>query len=314
MEITRAEMAEKLKHIRQARIYFHKKPDGDAVGAAYGLALGLQAHGIPCELRCSDPVPAAYRWMTDQVPTCALEQPTEIAVDTAAPGRLGRYKDQPMDLCIDHHEGNTIQAAYKYVVPEASSCSELIFWLLRDMGTVITPEIASLLYTGLVTDTSSFRSRSTNAASLKAAAELAACGAPVAHLARQYTLYKTPQRMEIERVLTNSFHYTCGGRILGCFFSYPDMVRIHTNDSELEGLNVIVEQVEGVEIGIVVRETAPNHCRVSVRTGGAYDAAAICAYLGGGGHAHAAGCELEGKPADVLTRVEAVCAQQITVV
>ena len=219
MEITRAEMAEKLKHIRQARIYFHKKPDGDAVGAAYGLALGLQAHGIPCELRCSDPVPAAYRWMTDQVPTCALEQPTEIAVDTAAPGRLGRYKDQPIDLCIDHHEGNTIQAAFKYVVPEASSCSELIFWLLRDMGTVITPEIASLLYTGLVTDTSSFRSRSTNTASLQAAAELAACGAPVAHLARQYTLYKTPQRMEIERILTNSFHYTCGGRILGCFFS-----------------------------------------------------------------------------------------------
>ena len=314
MEITRAEMAEKLKHIRQARIYFHKKPDGDAVGAAYGLALGLQAHGIPCELRCSDPVPAAYRWMTDQVPTCALEQPTEIAVDTAAPGRLGRYKDQPIDLCIDHHEGNTIQAAYKYVVPEASSCSELVFWLLRDMGTVITPEIASLRYTGLVTDTSAFRSRSTNAASLQAAAELASCGAPVARLARQYTLYKTPQRMEIERVLTNSFHYTCGGRILGCFFSYPDMVRIHTNDSELEGLNVIVEQVEGVEIGIVVRETAPNHCRVSVRTGSAYDAAAICARLGGGGHAHAAGCELEGKPADVLTRVEAVCAQQITVV
>lgn len=130
-------------------------------------------------------------------------------------------------------------------------------------------------------------------------------------VSRQYTLYKTPQRMEIERVLANSFHYTCGGRILGCFFSYADMVRIHTNDSELEGLNVIVEQVEGVEIGIVVRETAPNHCRVSVRTGGAYDAAAICAHLGGGGHAHAAGCELEGKPADVLTRVEAVCAQQM---
>ena len=128
---------------------------------------------------------------------------------------------------------------------------------------------------------------------------------------RQYILYKTPQRMEIERILTNSFHYTCGGRILGCFFSYADMVRIHTNDAELEGLNVIVEQVEGVEIGIVVRETAPNHCRVSVRTGSAYDAAAICAYLGGGGHTHAAGCELEGRPADVLTQVEAVCAQQM---
>lgn len=192
MEITRAEMAEKLKHIRQARIYFHKKPDGDAVGAAYGLALGLQAHGIPCELRCSDPVPAAYRWMTDQVPTCALEQPTEIAVDTAAPGRLGRYKDQPIDLCIDHHEGNTIQAAYKYVVPEASSCSELVFWLLRDMGTVITPEIASLLYTGLVTDTSAFRSRSTNAASLKAAAELASCGAPVARLPAVHPVQNAP--------------------------------------------------------------------------------------------------------------------------
>ena len=134
MEITRAEMAEKLKQIRQARIYFHKKPDGDAVGAAYGLALGLQARGIPCELRCSDPVPAAYRWMTDQVPARELDQAAEIVVDTAAPGRLGRYKDQPMDLCIDHHEGNTIQAAYKYVVPEASSCSELVFWLLRDMG------------------------------------------------------------------------------------------------------------------------------------------------------------------------------------
>ena len=309
MNVDLKTMASQLKTIKQARIYFHKKPDGDAVGAAYGLALGLQAAGAVCEVLCSDPVPATYRFMADRVPVQRLEQATVIAVDTATPGRLGKYKEERIDLCIDHHENNTIEALFKYVEENASSCSEIIFKLLREMGVEITAEIASLLYTGLVTDTSSFRTLSTNAASLQAAAELAACGAPVAEIARLHCLYKTRQRLEIERVLANSFQYVCAGHILGCYFSHADMTRIGTDDSQLEGLNIIVEQVEGVEIGIVVRETIPGHCRISVRTCPKYNAAEICAVFGGGGHANAAGCELDGMPADVLKQVEEVCAR-----
>ena len=66
MNVDLKTMASQLKTIKQARIYFHKKPDGDAVGAAYGLAVGLQAAGAVCEVLCSDPVPATYRFMAER--------------------------------------------------------------------------------------------------------------------------------------------------------------------------------------------------------------------------------------------------------
>lgn len=304
MDITLQEMARKLRDYPAYRIYYHKSPDGDAVMSAYALALALQGIGIPCEPKCCDPIPKAYLDLVNPIHCGCLKQYTAIAVDSASADRLGDYSNEKITLCIDHHE-NKMEAEFRYVVPEASSCAELIYKLLLEMGLPITTQIANLLYTGLVTDTQCFRTYSTNQASLETAAELARQGADIVAIARRYTLEKTPERIAIEQVLLNSFHYTCNGRILGCMFAYEDMLRTGADDSELEGLNLIVDQVRGPEIGIIVRETHPGHCRVSIRSYiNDLNAAKICEQFGGGGHADRAGFEKEIEPKQALELVE----------
>ena len=310
MNITLHEMARKMREHNAYRIIYHKSPDGDAVMSAYALAAALQSIGKVCEPVCCDPIPKEYLDMIADFRFTPVDHYTAIAVDSADNKRLGIYEKEKITLCVDHHE-NRMVADYKYVVPEASSCCELIYRLVLEMGIVITSKLAELLYTGLVTDTLCFRTYSTNAASLKAAAELAEYGVNIVAIARRFALEKTPERIAIERILLDSFHYTCDSRILGCMVTHDDLARIGAVDSRLEGLNLIVDQVQGPEIGIVVRETQPGHCRVSVRTYAGLNAAEICASFGGGGHADRAGGEIEASPAEALKKAEAAAAAYI---
>ena len=304
-------IAAEMKKVRAANIYYHKSPDGDAIGSAHALALGLRSLGAKCRLYCVDPIPQKYRFLTDKVEQEELEDPVLISVDSASPSRLGKYGDQQFDFCIDHHENNSIPADCKYVDDRSSSCAEIIYRLLVEMDVKITNQMADLLYVGLITDTSCFRTESTNSGSLRTAAELAECGADIVNLGKRFCLKKSPARIQIESILMDNFHYTCNGKVLGCFFSYDDLIRVGTTDSELEGLNGVIDQVEGIDIGIVIRETKPGKCRISVRTAAPYNAAKICTEFGGAGHADRAGGNLDGKPKEVLALVEEICRRQI---
>lgn len=308
------EIAAFLKEKKEFIIYYHQRPDGDAVGAAYGLALGLRSLGGKCALRCSDPVPQRYAWLVEGIESDAVDERAEtaaaVAVDSSAPSRLGRFSDAKVDAVIDHHEDNSFPAETGFVVPTASSCCELVLRVLREMGAEITPRAASLLFNGLVTDTDCFRSRRTTAESFAAAAELAQLGADTKEITGRYAV-KSPQRMEIERRLCESFRYTCGGRVLGAVLTTEDYRAAGIADSELDGLNALVEQVEGVEMGAIVRELRQGFCRLSLRTAAGYRADRICARFGGGGHEGAAGAEIEGEPHEVLARVEAACAEEL---
>ena len=301
--------AEELKKVREANIYYHKSPDGDAIGSAHALALGLQALGVRCQLFCVDPIPQKYLFLTTKIKQKKTEHPVLISVDSQSPSRLGKYGDLQFDFCVDHHENNSIPALNKYVDDQSSSCAEIIYKLLNAMGVAITNQIADLLYVGLITDTSCFRTESTNSESLRTGAQLAECGADIVNLGKTFCLKKSPARIQIESILMNSFHYTCDGKVLGCFFSYDDLVQVGTSDSELEGLNGVIDQVEGIDIGIVIRETKPRKCRISVRTIAPYNAAEICAKFGGAGHADRAGGNMDGKPQDVMAFVEETCKQ-----
>ena len=310
MEISMQEMAKKLREYPSYKIFYHKSPDGDAVMSAYSLAIALQSTGIPCEPVCCDPIPDAYADLVGELSFPHLDDYTAIAVDSSDAKRLGRYAEETITLCIDHHT-NTMAASYKYVAPEASSCSELIYMLICEMGIAVTHQLANFLYTGLITDTQCFRTVSTNSASLETAVSLAHAGADIVKIARQFALEKTQERIAIEQVLLNSFHYTCDRKVLGSMFTFDDMQRIGVDDSNLEGLNLIVDQVRGLDIGIVVRETKPGHCRISVRTYSGLNAAEICGMFGGGGHADRAGGEIEESPDNALRIVEEIAANYL---
>lgn len=298
MDITIKEMSEKLKKFSKYRIVYHIRPDGDCIGSAYALCLALQAIGKKCEVVGTHPVPSQHHSMTNRVVMDKVENPVYIAVDSASPQRVGIYLNQHFTFCIDHHHNTFEDVDYRYVETDCGACSEIIFKLIKEMKVSITTQIADFLYMAIITDTMSFRTSDTRVQTFEIATELARLGADTYHISRQFMFLKSKGRLEVERSLRNSFHFSCGDRVLTGIIMLSDLEDAGVLDSELEGINSLVDEVEGVKLGITIRELPDGRIRCSVRTSGDLSADEFCKIHGGGGHFHAACCELK---CDVIT-------------
>ena len=307
MNLSIGEMAEKLKEYQEFRIIYHIRPDGDCMGSAYALALALKALGAKCEVAGQDPVPGLHREMTEKVEMDVLGDPVYVSVDTATPARAGKYSGEHFTFCIDHHRDNSVQADYKYVEEDCGACAEIILKLIKAMGVSVTKEMADFPYTALVMDTMCFRTTATSVQSFETAAELKRLGADVYRIGRRTMYIKTPQRIQIEQRLRDSFHYASDGKLITGVLTLKDLQEVGILDSELEGINSLAEQVMGLKIGVTVRELPDGRSRCSVRTSEEVDASEICRLLGGGGHKHAACCELDCSPEKARKVMEEHC-------
>ena len=161
------------------------------------------------------------------------------------------------------------------------------------MGTKITPHIASCLYLGMVTDTGCFRFSNTTPRTLRFAAELMEKGANAAHINRVMFEIKSRERIAMERLVIENMEFFFNGKCAVLTVT-EDMINSTGCDrADLDGITAISRQVEGVFIGVTVKEQADGSFKVSVRTNEPYNAQAICAEFGGGGHIRAAGCSFK---------------------
>lgn len=309
MLVSIKEMAEKLLSYDEYIIVYHIRPDGDCIGSSFALALGLQSLGKKCTVAGRDPVPQIHRFMTDEVPQDKLIKPVYISVDSVSSMRTGNYADKHFTFCIDHHRNNSIEADYKYVEEDCGACSEIIFKLLNEMNVTITKQIADLLYTALVTDTRCFQTSDTSVQSFETAAALKQLGADTFNISKRNIFVKSKGRRIIEDMLRESLHFSCDGRLITGIITLDDLKTADIADSELEGINSYIEQYEEMMIGVTVRELPDGRSRCSVRTSGEISADEICAIHGGGGHYHAAVCEIDALPGDARVIIEETCKQ-----
>lgn len=293
MDITINEMAKRLHDYDEYRIVYHIRPDGDCIGTAYALCLALQAMGKKCDVVGTHPVPDQQCEMTDCVRMDAIGNPVYIAVDSASPQRVGTYADQHFTFCIDHHHNTFGDVDYRYVETDCGACSEIVFKLIKELRIPITKQIADFLYVAIMTDTMSFRTSDTRVQTFEIATELARLGADTYNIGRRFMFLKSKGRLEVERRLRNSFHFSCDDRVLTGIIMLADLEAAGVLDSELEGINSLVDEVEGVRLGVTIRELPDSRMRCSVRTSGDLSADAFCKLHGGGGHFHAACCELD---------------------
>ena len=301
------EMAVLLKKMDNYRIIYHIRPDGDCIGSAYALALSLQSIGKKCKVTGEYPVPDAHISMTSKILSDDIDGPVNIAIDSGSPDRLGIFQNEHYTFCIDHHLDNSVIADYKYIEGDAGACSEIILKLIKLMGVTVTKDIADLLYMALVTDTMCFRTYDTTQQSFLTAAEWAGYGADIAGIGRKNMFIKSKQRIALEELLKNSFHFSCDDQILTGIITLNDLKTADIKDSELEGINSFVDQVEGVKIGVTIRELPDGNTRCSMRTSGSISANEICQFFGGGGHYHAAACILEMSVYEARIIIEQVC-------
>lgn len=309
--ITVQEAAARLAAHDRIRVLTHQSPDGDTLGCAGALCLGLRALGKQAQFVCADPVPGKYQSMLAPLPVQTFDPDFVVAVDLADPQLLGTLREQyesAADLGIDHHGSNTGWTRESLVDASAAAACELIAQVLHALGVPLNRDIANCLYTGLCTDTGCFRYSNTTPRTLRLAADLMEAGADAAAINMQMFEIKTPSRLAIERMALDGLQYAYDGRVAVMRLSLDMIAASGATDSDLDGLAPIPRNIAGVDIGLTVRERAPGDYKVSVRTTESVDASALCRTLGGGGHVRAAGCRLSGSCDDVVQRLLAACA------
>lgn len=288
-------------------ILTHAYPDGDTLGSGYALALALCQRGKRARVVVTN-LPKDFTFLADYVQPQEFEAQTVVSVDIADEKLLGCNREAyegRIDLCIDHHQTNRVTAPLKYVDAGAAANCEILYRLFRFMGIDVTREIADCLYTGVSTDTGCFKYGNTTPDTLRIAADLIECGAQAPAINKVMFDTKTKKKLRLEQAIYQDIDYCCDDRCAMIAATLELQNRLGVGDDELEGLASIPRNIEGVLVGITLREKTAGEFKVSVRSDRRVNAALLCAGFGGGGHAEAAGCTLYGTLEEVKARLRA---------
>lgn len=278
-------------------ILTHANPDGDTLGSAAALCLALRSIGKKVNISNSDSIPLKYRYLTDTVPDMDFEPNYIMSVDVADTRLLGevnenKYKDK-ISLAIDHHGTNKNYAEKEYVEADSASCCEIIYELIKTMSVQITKEMADALFTGCSTDTGCFKYSNVTPRTHIIASELISLGADSARINEVMFDTKTFAQLKLQKLCLDSLELFENGKISLFTITKEMSDECGCEESDFDFIVALARQIEGVNIGITLKEKANGQFKASVRTNGDYDAALFCSYFGGGGHAKAAGCSFD---------------------
>jgi phosphoesterase RecJ-like protein len=309
--------AQRLMDADQILILCHKNPDGDTVGSGSALYHALTALGKTAAVLCSDAIPVNYAYTAARMYAGEFVPQLTVAVDVAGIQLFGENNHMPeysrhVDLCIDHHAGNSGYADFTLLDGSAAAAAELLYYVIEALGVEITPLIADCLYTGLATDTGCFKFACTTARTHYVAAKLSEAGAHLEELNTRLFESKSRERMEAERIARDHLEYFLDGRCALIYLTRDEIAASGAEPAELEELTGLPISIRGVDVGLTLRQQPGGSYRISVRTDHGVDACAIAKRLGGGGHSRAAGCELlgnlENTKSAILAEVEAELA------
>lgn len=282
----------------------HARPDGDAIGSALACCQVLRKLGKQADVVLRGSVPVIYRPLpfADQVRQAQRvdgEYQAAILLECDSIQRTAlEGLERHFLINIDHHLSGKPFANLNWIDPSACSTAEMIFRLAREAGVAICPQIATCLYTAVLTDTGSFCFSGTNERTFALAQELVRCGAEPARIAQAVYFANPTSKMRILGAALSSLHRE--GALAWMSVTREQMERCGALDEDCEGIANYALAIEGVEVAVFFRETTGRRWRVSLRSKGAVNVADIAAVFGGGGHACASGCALDG-PLSVAT-------------
>ena len=297
----------------------HVRPDGDCVGSTMGLYLNLKENFPQIETDLYlESVPEAYSMIrhTDEVKSELPEGKIYdlfICMDCGDLQRLGfsqkLFIESKQTACIDHHVSNEAFADVNYIVPDASSTSELVYNLLD--YDKMSLETAEALYMGIAHDTGIFRYSCTSPETMEAAAQLMRKGVDTAKITDRTYYEKTyVQNQILGRALLESI-MVLDQRCIVSVVRLKEMEFFQAKPSDLEGIVSQMRQTKGVEVAMFLHETAPQTFKVSQRSKERVEVSRIAIYFGGGGHVRAAGVTMKGSVHDVINNLTALIEKQL---
>ncbi|HUE67366.1 MAG TPA: bifunctional oligoribonuclease/PAP phosphatase NrnA, partial [Candidatus Acidoferrum sp.] len=194
---------------------------------------------------------------------------------------------------VDHHPSNTRFGDINVIEPEASAVGQIVMEMLDHFGYTITNTMATNLYVALLTDTGGFRHENTTPRALEDAARLARLGADPGRIATQVYKMRPETTLKLSSLALATMRVEMDGRLAWAKVTRGMLKEANAAMAESEGIIDTLNSIAGLELAILFKEVSSDLTKISVRSRGAVDAAALCAAFGGGGHIRAAGAEIE---------------------
>src|SRR6266403_2726184 len=303
-------LREVLKHIEQRERFLltsHARPDGDAVGSALACCQILHSMGKEADVVLRDGVPRVYRplpFADRVVQTERANGDYEAAIilecDSIQRTRLLGLESRFL-INIDHHLSGCPFAHVNWIDPKAVATAEMVYRLAREAGVKISPEIATCLYTAVLTDTGSFMFEGTNEHTFELAGELVLAGADPALCARHVYFGHSTAKMRLLGAALSVLQRE--GPLAWIWVTQEQMQRFGAREEDCEGLVNYALSMADVQVAIFFRELPDQRYRVSLRSKGEVNVSRVAEHFGGGGHKCASGCSVEGPLADAVSRI-----------
>ncbi|MBB3109438.1 phosphoesterase RecJ-like protein [Paenibacillus phyllosphaerae] len=292
----------------------HVQPDGDAISSTLVVSWLLGQLGKTFVMVNESAVPLRLGFLDGAAEIRLNSDLTEerpfdriIAVDCADFRRIGvvadRFAPDAKLLNVDHHPTNDGFGTTNLIRPDAAATVEILYDLIVHAGLTLDLPAATAVYTGLLTDTGGFRYSNTTPHVMQTAASLLELGV-AGHRLAEHLLEKMTkaQLLLLQKGLAN-LAFSSDNRIAWIQVDIADLQATGASSEDLEGLVNYARNVEGVDVGILFKETTDGCVKVSLRSSGAADVSAIARSFGGGGHVRAAGCRFEAGMATVVDQV-----------
>jgi phosphoesterase RecJ-like protein len=306
-------LKEVLKNIEQRNRFLltsHARPDGDAVGSALACGQILRLMGKQVEVVLRDGVPRIYQslpFADDVVQAERVNGNYDAAIilecDSIQRTHLEGLENQFL-INIDHHLSGRPFANVNWIDPKAVATAEMVYRVAREVGVRVSPEIATCLYTAVLTDTGSFMFAGTNEHTFALARELVLAGADPARCARNVYFGHSTAKMRLLGAALS--HLQREGSLASIWVTQDEMTRFNAKEEDCEGLVNYALSIYDVQVAILLRELPDKRVRVSLRSKGEINVAAVAEHFGGGGHECASGFSIDGPLQDALSRILAV--------
>lgn len=306
------QIANSLATCRRVFLVSHVNPDGDAVGSLIALGLALEKLGIDTTMYNESSIPAVYRFLpaiekitrqTDELD----DYDAAVVLDCGDLGRVGAVAERiagfKLMINIDHHVTNKHFGTLQYIDTQACSTTEIIYRIIQQLRVPLEKSIATAIYTGILTDTGSFRFSNTSRSSFSICEKMVAAGVDPHQVARYVYGTYSLGRIKLLNLAIDSIEISPNGRLSVMTLTQDMLKETETQPEDIDGFINYAKRIEDVKVAALIQETRngshgdvagrKKSFHVSLRSDGSTDVAEIASSFGGGGHCNAAGFSIE---------------------
>ena len=320
-ENTHEEMIEVLRKAPKVALFSHVSPDGDCIGSMLAIGLALEKMGKEVSFYNPNPVPSYLSFLPgssrvrQELPS---PQPKVLLfVDCTDLGRINMSRSEisadSTVLNLDHHISNLFFGDFNWVDAQASAVGEVALTLINQLGVGIDLDIATNLYTAILTDSGCFEYSNTTAQTHRLTADLLDIGVDLSRIHNNIFDQKPLAQIKLLQCALHGLEIHAEGQLAMMILSAEDFQKSGAGQDLSEGLVNHARSIAGVEVAVLLKEVGPQEIKVGLRSNLWLNVNEIAALFGGGGHQRAAGCTLRIPMAEAIQSITAATEEALMV-